>query len=300
MTPEEEKAKKDVDEKTAAEEKAKEDKAKKDAEDKAKADADAGMTLDKKLSSMLDAVTACTDAVMGMGKRMDAVEASEKERKDSASKKDATEPTEEEKRAAADKAKKDAEEEETKKAAADKAKKDAEEKSKTDSADIRKRIADVEAAVKDTASKVTAISDDDHHLLADAWSRADDVCTSLGISTPRAMPGETSSQYRRRSTRLIKQHSPTWKDVPDERLATAFADDASFSIVENQVFAEAARTARNPSNVARGQLRMIEKKRDGHTVREFVGEPRAWMDELAGQVQLRGEGVFKHANLGKD
>jgi hypothetical protein len=44
---------------------------------------------------------------------------------------------------------------------------------------------------------------------------------------------------------------------------------------------------------------MVEKKRDGHTIREFYGQPRAWMDQFAGPVQMRGTGTFLHQNLGK-
>jgi hypothetical protein len=94
---------------------------------------------------------------------------------------------------------------------------------------------------------------------------------------------------------MLKEHSPTWKAA---EVTSAFADDASFSIVRDQVYSEAKRTAANPVNVQPGQLRMIEKKRDGHIIREFVGDPRSWMDPFAGQVQLRGTGTFLHGNLG--
>ena len=271
------KAKKDADEKAAA------DKAKKDAEEKEKADAAAKKDSDDKFQKVMDAVTSCVDAVTGMGKRLDAMD---KEKADAA---------------AADAAKKDADPEAEKKAADAKAKKDADEKAKADAAAASTgadRIAAVERAVKDIGAKVVPISDDDHHLLAEAWSRADDVCSSLGIPTPRAMPGETSILYRRRVTKLIKPHSTTWKDI--DLASQAFADDAAFSVVENQVFSEAAIAARNPSNVVSGQLRMIEKRRDGHIIREFVGEPRTWMDPMAGATQLRGTGTFLHQNLGRN
>lgn len=292
MTKEEEeaKAKKDAEEMAAA------DKAKKDAEaeDKAKKDADAGTALDKKLSHVLDALTACMDRVDSVGKRMDAWD-EDKKKADAAKmdsgKKDGEEPTEAEK-IAADKAKKDAEDKEKdEKEKADKAKKDAEDKAKTDSAAITSRIADVEKALKDTAAKIQPISDDDHNALADAWSRADDVFSALGKPTPRPMPGESSIAYRRRTTKMLKEHSPTWKAVDT---AVAFADDASFAVVETQIVAEAAKMARSPAMTKPGQLRPIKRTHDGHTITDWVGQPRDWMDDLAGQTQLRGEGNFKH------
>lgn len=291
MTEAELKAKKDADETAAmAAKKDADEKAKVDADEKAKADADAGKALDKTLSSI-------ADSLASMHKRMDAFEEADKSKKD-ASKKDGDMPAE---LAAQDKAKKDAEEakkadadEETKKEEAkkaDAAKKDAEEekKAKQDSADIRRRIDEVARMIpKDT-------NDDDYHKMADAQAVADDVFTDFGKRAPRPLQGENVQAYERRCVRMLREHSPTWKasDV------NAFADDA-FGIVRDQVYAEARATAKSPVNVPAGQLRMVEKRRDGHIVREFYGEPRTWMDPMAGATQLRGEGAFKIGNLGSN
>lgn len=287
------KAKKDAAE---AEEKAKKDaaeaeekKAKADAAEKERTDADAGSALDKTLSHIADSVKAMTDAVGNLGKRMDAIEGTGKEKAPPFKADDAEKEKEEKEKAEektkADKAKKDADDKEKEK-----------EKAMADSVDITKRIAEVEKAVKEHGSRIVQISDDDHQLLADAWSRADSIFSALGKQTPRAMPGETASGYERRTARLLKEHSPTWQKADVNK---AFADDASFGIVRDQIFSEAMQTARNPVNVPAGQLRMIERKQDGHTIREFVGDPRSWMNPMAGPVQLRGEGNWLHANLGK-
>jgi len=294
----------DEKEKKAKEDAAKADAAKKDAEeaekkakeDAARKDADAGKSLDEKLSHVLDAVTGCMDAVKRVDARMDAMD--EEKKKADAAKKDEF-PDKEAEKTAADKAKKDAadkEEEEKKKA--DAAKKDEEDKAKTDSAGLGDRIAAVERAVKATDAKITPIPDDDHSRLADAWAIADDACRALGMNGPRAMPGETSAQFRRRVVKLLKPHSATWKDV--DIATAAYADEAMFAVVEKQVLTDAARAARDPANVAGDKLRMIERKNDGHTIREFVGQPRTWMNDFAGPIQLRGEGKFLHENLGKN
>jgi len=296
-------AKKDADE--AAEKKAKDDAARKDA--------DAGKSLDDKLSHVLDAVTGCMDAVAAVGKRMDSWD-EEKKKTDSAkkdaAKKDETERGEPDKsekaeKTAADKAKKDSDDDEDeKKKKADAAKKDEddkkkeEEKAKTDSAGLGDRIAAVERAVKATDAKIMPIPDDDHSRLADAWAIADDVCNALGTKAPRAMPGESSAQYRRRVVKLLKPHSATWKDV--DIATSAYADDATFAVVERQVISDAAKAARDPANVTGDKLRMIERKSDGHTIREFVGRPASWMNDFAGPIQLRGEGKFLHENVGKN
>ncbi len=300
MTEEELKAKKDADEQ-AAKDKAKKDaeeaeaKAKQDAEDKEKADKAKGDSddkdkeskIDKFLSTFADSVKSIADSVAGLGKRVDAFEMDSKSRKDA---------EEEERRQKgdpeqlkADKAKKDAEESE-KKEKEDKERKDALAADSADRADIRKRLDEVARMIpKDVA-------DADHMAMADAQARADDVFSDFGKHAPRPLQGETIPSYERRCVRMLREHSPTWKQTEVE---TAFADDAGFAIIRDQVYREAKQTAMNPVNVTPGQLRMIEKKQDGHIVRTFVGQPRDWMDPLAGATQLRGTGVFLHQNLGR-
>jgi 8-oxo-dGTP pyrophosphatase MutT (NUDIX family) len=299
MAEDEDKAKKDAAEE--AERKAKKDAAKKDAAekeekekaDKAKADADAGTTLDKGLKHMLDgiadSVKSMKDAVMGIGKRMDAIEDIEKKRGDAAKKDDEPDKDKEAtKEPVADKAKKDA-------AKKDDDEKDKEDKAKADSA--RVSPADLDKRFDDLARMIPKdMNDTDYHALVDAQSRADDVFTAFGQRAPRPQQGENVAIYERRCVRLLKQHSPTWKAA---EVTNAFADDASFGIVRDQVYREARATALNPVNVKPGELRMIERKRDGHIIREFVGEPRTWMNPLAGPVQMRAEGAFKTGSLGR-
>lgn len=241
------------------------------------------------LKSVVDAVTSMKDAITGLGKRMDAVEEmsrSDKKRDDGA-KKDNEEEGEKDKpkNLAADKAKKDA----AKKDEDEKEEKAKDDAAKADSADVRKRIEEVAAMIpKD-------LNDADYHAIADAQARADEVFVDFGKHAPRPLQGETVGAYERRAVRTLKQFSPTWKDVD---VTSAFADDASFGIVRDQVYREAKRTAADPSNVKAGELKMIKRQRDGHTYIEFHGEPRTWMDPLAGPVQLRAEGTFKTGNLG--
>lgn len=308
----------DADEDHNMTDKAKEDAARKDSEekekaDKAKRDADAGHTLDVTLShQLMDSIKAVADAVAGLGKRMDAYETNlpnpfmteeekkekEKKKKKSSAKKDEDEDEEKAKedaeegeddpeKMAADKAKKDAEEEKERE---DKAKKDKarEDKAKADSASLSSRIEEVARMIpKD-------VNDQDYHALVDAQSRADEVFGDFNMRAPRPQQGEDVALYERRCVRMLKDHSPTWKASDTSKL-----DDASFQVVKNQVYREAKESARNPVNLASGALREVKRERDGHTIIDFYGAPRAWMDHFAGPVQLRGEGVFKHQNLGQ-
>ena len=138
------------------------------------------------------------------------------------------------------------------------------------------------------------VNDDDYHALTDAQSRADDVFADFNMRAPRPQQGETVRLYERRCVRMLKEHSPTWKATDTSKM-----DDATFDIVRSAVYSEAKQAARNPVNVPAGQLRMVERKNDGHTIREFHGQPKTWMDQFAGPVQMRGEGRFLHPNLGQ-
>lgn len=238
----------------------------------AKKDADAGTALDKKLSGI-------ADAIGSMHKRMDAFEEEDKKRSDATRRRKDDDP-EEAKRLAADAAKKDAEEQ-AKKDADEEAKKDADEKAKADAAsksdaDIRRQIAELSAKIPKT------VGDSDYFAMTDVQARADDVYSKFGQHAPRPMPGETPALYERRVVRDLKQHSPTWKAAD---AATAFADDAVFAVARDQVYKEATATALSPSTVSAGQLRMITKRQGGHEIHEFVGDPRSWMDPMAGATR---------------
>lgn len=268
MTEEELKAKKD-----AAEA---EEKSKKDADEKAKADAtkkdaggeaEGGSPIDKTLALIGDSIGRLTDTVGAMHKRMDAFEEAGKPKADAARKDETAE-----EKAAEDKKK--ADDAAAKKDADDKAEK---EKAKADSDAIRKRIDEVSAMIpKD-------MTDSDWAAMTDAQARADDVFSKFGQQAPRPLQGETPRLYERRAVKMLKDHSPTWKTI--DLSATAFADDAAFGVVRDQVYREAAVTALLPTPMPGGGLRMITKRSGGHEINEFVGEPRSWMDPMAGATR---------------
>jgi 8-oxo-dGTP pyrophosphatase MutT (NUDIX family) len=282
---------------------------KKDAEEEAKkkADAEAGHTLDKTLSHI-------ADSLASMHKRMDAIEESERAKEDAARKdvKRKDDEDEEKKadddedaeRIAADKAKKDAEEEERKKEDARKKKDAAARKdepserqemaerikekekegrakgdAKADSADpsIMRQIEELRAAMPKT------IADTDFYALTDAQARADEIFTLFNQRAPRPVHGDSVATYERRCVRELKQYSPKWKAL--EATSAAFADDASFSIIRDQVYADAIATGRDPSTVTEGTLRAVRTSRGGHEFIEYVGDPRSWMSPMAGPMR---------------
>lgn len=296
-----EKAKKDAEEKAKqdaarkdAEEKEKADKAKKDEEEKAKKDADAGKVPDTNLSHVLDAIKGVADSVSHLTKRMDAIEDMEKHKKD---KKDADDQSEKEKAEAektkADKAKKDADEKE------EKEKKEREDAARRDSVradSVSKETFDraIAAVREELMGKIpTDRSDEDRIALAEAQERCDDAFVQNGKQRPVPQAGETVRTYERRCVRMLMPFSKTWKDVGQTH---AFADDGLFSQIRDQVYKEAIAHAADPANAPANELRMVEKKMDGHIRREFHGDPRTWMNPIAGDVQLRATGSFLTPN----
>lgn len=141
---------------------------------------------------------------------------------------------------------------------------------------LRKRIAELEARIPKT------IGDADYFAMTDAQKRADDVYAVLGSHAPRPLPGETPALYERRVVRDLKQHSKTWKGAD---VGKVFADDVAFDIVRDQVYSEAKALAMSPASVTAGTLRMITKRSGGHEINEFVGDPRSWMDPMAGATR---------------
>ena len=252
-------------EKKAAEEKTKADAEKLEREDRARKDAESGEKLDKLLSH-LDS----------LGKRMDAWEGEEKERKDAEEKEKMSE---DERKVAADKAKKDAEEaEREEERKADKAKKDAEDdKARKDAEEIRKAVADMAARIPAT------MSDADYNALADAQSRADSVYLAFGKSAPQPMRGETPLAYRVRLLNGVKEHSPGFKNVALDKVA--LADTKALDSIEPQIYADAEAVARSPVTVADGELRCITKHVGAHIFNEYVGQPAAWMNPIAGPTR---------------
>ncbi len=281
------------------EEEKKADAARKDAEEKEKvekeeaekkADADSGKKLDTILSH-LDS----------LGKRMDAYDAKcdaeEKARKDAEEKeKEEKESKDKPEELAADKAKKDAAAKDAE-MIADKAKKDAEdekekeEKEKADAAkadaaradadDMRKKIADLESALSSVRSKMPMpVHDANYADMARIQADADRVYSAHSESAPRPMDGETQIAYRRRLAKGLKHHSAEYKNAS---LDVASVDSVLFDIAEKRIYADGMDAAMHPVVAGGGLLETRRRDPDtGHLIKEYHGEPRAWMSSFSG------------------
>jgi 8-oxo-dGTP pyrophosphatase MutT (NUDIX family) len=225
--------------------------------------------LDKFLSKM-DAVCA----------RLDAMEASMKDRKDSDEKEakcDADEDDKSEKKDRKD-AKKDGDMDgDTMMTAADK--KDAEDDKEKKEEDARKdaELSELRTRLAALEHRTKPVAETDRALFARAQSRADGVMQAFGDAAPRQMQGEELLDYRRRLLSPLLKHSTAWKGVD----ITALPENA-LTIAEDQVYKDAVVAARSPANIPSGTLIPVERRdRAGRTITTFHGEPRSWMSAFS-------------------
>ena len=132
--------------------------------------------------------------------------------------------------------------------------------------------------------------------MRDAQALADDVFANFGKMAPRPLDGESVKMYEQRCIRMLQPHSQTWAKV-DLNKSSLFADDAGFGVLRDQVYNEARTAAARPANVPAGQLREVKRQRDMHMVKEFFGQPRDWMDALAGPTALKAVGKFDTSSI---
>jgi hypothetical protein len=196
------------------------------------------------------------------------------------------------------------EEEETKKLPDDKTKKnksnkdekkemkenerDEKEKEKKDAARkdsetaMQKQIADMAATISSLSGRIPKpVSDADYADMARVQSHADSVFSAHSKSAPRPMDGETLIAYRRRLATELKHHSQEWKNVD---LGVIAVDSTAFDNVEKRIYADAMEAAIHP-NVDGGEFLREVRRRDpetGHLIKEYYGQPRAWMQQFAG------------------
>jgi hypothetical protein len=124
--------------------------------------------------------------------------------------------------------------------------------------------------------KTAADAEDEMVGMADAQSKADSIFQAHGQRAPRAMDGETLSNYRKRLATKLKTYSAECKDVS---LVGLSVNDSVFGIIEGKIYADALAAARSPVGLPAGTLREIRKTdMTGRVITEFVGSPSAWTD----------------------
>ena len=151
--------------------------------------------------------------------------------------------------------------------------KEKEEKERADAA--RKDAEALKARMDGIEDKLKERSDSDAAEMADAQAKADSVAMAFGDSAPRPMAGETVHGYRLRSLKPFQKHSKAWNGRDISKLPP----DA-LAVVADQIYADAATAARDPSTIPAGEMRrrVIINPDTGHRIIEYEGNSPAWMN----------------------
>jgi hypothetical protein len=114
-----------------------------------------------------------------------------------------------------------------------------------------------------------------------AQAKADSVYAAFGDSAPRYVEGERLNHYRQRLLEPIKKHSPEWRSADLSRMS-----EDVLRIAEAKIYSDAAREAREPSNVPAGTLvERVERDATGRKISRFYGSPSVWMDQFKSEVR---------------
>jgi hypothetical protein len=140
---------------------------------------------------------------------------------------------------------------------------------------IRADSEEIEHFKKENGATRTIAADS---VLAAIQSDADRASSAWGKSAVHPWDGENIVAYRRRTAREHQAHSPAWKDVDLRTLSGQALRNATA-----QIFADSI--AASSSSESYGETLREVRRRDpdtGHLVKEYFGEPRAWMRQFAG------------------
>ncbi len=123
----------------------------------------------------------------------------------------------------------------------------------------------------------------DHATFLAAQSQANRMAQAFGDDeAPRALDGETLTQYRQRLLNKWKQFSNAWRGVD----LAPFSDKA-LDTVERQIYSDAMAFALDPANVPENMLReIITTDHTGRRIHSFVGSPEACWGRFKMQPKL--------------
>jgi hypothetical protein len=118
--------------------------------------------------------------------------------------------------------------------------------------------------------------------LATIQSFADKADSAWSKTSPAPWSHEMPDAYRRRLAASHKKHSVAWRDVDLHDLKGSALRNATQAI-----FADSILASKNLEAIGRMNLREVRRVTEsGHTVKEYYGDPLAWMSQFAGGRSL--------------
>jgi hypothetical protein len=108
---------------------------------------------------------------------------------------------------------------------------------------------------------------------------ADMACRAWGAAAVPPLHGEQLLDYRKRLLRPLIKYSTQFKDVSLDELR-----EPLLTPIEKSIFADAIKASTDNSSAPDDYLREVTTTdQTGRRVTSFYGQPRAWMNQFAGQ-----------------
>jgi hypothetical protein len=151
--------------------------------------------------------------------------------------------------------------------------------------DAKRKDSEIEEKGDPKEMSVDSRADSIEHsnALAQCQVMADRADSAWSRTAPAPWTGEGVDGYLRRLTRSHKSHSENWKDVDLGELRGQALKNAA-----SQIFADSIEASCNPVQIGAGRLHEV-KRRDpdsGHMIKEYFGDPQAWMSQFTGQKRI--------------
>jgi hypothetical protein len=119
----------------------------------------------------------------------------------------------------------------------------------------------------------------DERLYWDKTAEAAPILTANNRPIPTPSQGEQLDQYSRRVDYEVQKCSPKFKDI---NMYDAKGD--AYNVIKDQVYADAAKEARQPTQIEPGTLKEVMRyDKTGRPYSEFYGSPSAWMSMFEGE-----------------
>jgi len=143
---------------------------------------------------------------------------------------------------------------------------------------IRDELYALENEVKRDMKVQGPLCEQEETAMADCQARADAAYSELGKRAPRPMTGERLAQYRVRLLQPLKSHSMTWKDVN-----LADHSGKNLDVIEKQIYADAIAYADSAENCpSSGEIIATQKRDDsGRMITTFKGR-RSFVNAFKG------------------
>ncbi|MXV44331.1 hypothetical protein GS501_04630 [Saccharibacter sp. 17.LH.SD] len=145
--------------------------------------------------------------------------------------------------------------------------------------DIRQRLDDMNRRDEEQRQELERLSrrtrpltDDEHNEVSKSEAETDSVAQSLGLQTPRYIPGESVKGYQRRCAKLLQSHSADWKNTDLSKLPPEV-----FELASRQIHKDAQEAASRPMRYKDSDpIRPVtQRSPTGHTRTEYRGSFRS-------------------------